>query len=216
MKIVLIGATGYVGSAILEEALNRGHEVTAIVRHPEKITPCKNLIAKKGDVFNDKELAQLIEGHEAVISAFNPFSSKETISDSYQKQITGTQLLINAVKKAGVKRVLMVGGAGSLEVAPGIQLVNTPEFPKEWKDMALAMSEVLTILKKEHQLPWTLLSPSALLKPGERSGKFRLGGDQLITDINGESKISTQDYAVAMIDELEIPKHTYKRFTVGY
>jgi len=216
MKIALIGATGYVGSSILIEALDRGHEVTAIVRHPEKISPHKNLTIKKGDVFNDKELIQIIIGHDAVISAFNPFQPSIATADGYQAQINGTESLIGTIKKAGVKRLLMVGGAGSLEVAPGALLVDTPEFPKEWKDMALAMGKVLSILKNETELSWTFLSPSALLQPGTRTGKFKLGKDQLISNENGESKISTQDYAVAMIDELENPKHANQRFTVGY
>jgi len=214
MKIALIGATGYVGSFILNEALHRGHQVTAIVRHPEKLPQHKNLIAKGGDVFNENQLAKLLAGHDAIICAFNPGWDNPTAI--YDLHVKGTNHIINAVKRSGVKRLLMVGGAGSLEVVPGKQLVDTPDFPAQWKQGALGTREALHILKKQHDLEWTFLSPSALLEPGERTGKYRIGGDQLLTDAAGKSKISTQDYAVAMIDELEHPKHVRKRFTVGY
>jgi len=215
MKIVLIGATGYVGSFILDEALNRNHQVTAISRHPEELTKHANLVSRKGDIFNIEELANLMSGHEAVISAFSPGTPSVDPAD-IELHAQGTIAIINAVKKTGVMRLLMVGGAGSLEVAPGQQLVDTPDFPAVWKYDALAAREALYILKKEQTLAWSFLSPSALLQPGERTGKFRLGTDQLIRDSCGESKISNQDYAVAMIDELENQRHTQKRFTVGY
>ena len=128
----------------------------------------------------------------------------------------GTTAIIAAVKKAGVKRVLWVGGAGGLEVKPGVQSVDTPEFPKDWKQGSLATREALNLLHKESGLEWSFLSPSADLSPGQRTGKFRLGRDQLLKDENGNSRISTQDYAMAMIDEVEKPKHIRQRFTVGY
>ena len=213
MKIALIGATGYVGSAILKEALDRGHDVTAIARHPGKLQAHAKLRPVRGDVSHADEVARLVTGHDAVISAFNPGWSNP---DIYDQQVKGTQAIINGVKKAGIKRVLFVGGAGSLEVKPGVQSVDLPEFPKDWKQGALATREALNLLRKEPGLDWTFLSPSADLSPGQRTGKFRLGKDQLLTDANGKSHISTQDYAVAMIDEVEKPKHIRQRFTVGY
>jgi putative NADH-flavin reductase len=214
MKIALIGATGYVGSEILAESLARGHDITAIVRHPEKLAPHKHLTVKKGDVFHP-ELSSLLFAHDVVISAFNAFGGV-SVEEGYQSQILGTYALIDAMKKAGIPRLLMVGGAGSLEVSPKLRLVDTPEFPKQWKEMALSMAEVLNILKQENELDWTFLSPSAMLEPGERTRKFRLGKNTLLRDSDGKSRISTQDYAVAMLDEVEKPVHSRQRFTVGY
>ncbi|RDI39942.1 NAD(P)-dependent oxidoreductase [Aquicella lusitana] len=216
MKIALIGATGFVGSYILAEALNRGHWVTALVRYPEKLPQYSNLIGKKMDVFDQAKLAQSIAGHDAVISAFNSFGEGLPDSKAMRLQVEGIKLIIHAVKTAKLKRLLVVGGAGSLDVRPKLQLVDTAEFPEEYKSMALAMREVLHILEAESSLDWTFLSPSALLQPGERTGKFRLGKNQLLSNEKGESKISTQDYAVAMLDELENPEHIRQRFTVGY
>ncbi|MDN5940961.1 MAG: NAD(P)-dependent oxidoreductase [Nitrospira sp.] len=213
MKVALIGATGFVGSAILHEALNRGHEVTAIVRHPEKLAAHAKLTPKKGDIYQEDEVSRLVAGHDAVISAFNPGWKNP---DIYQQQIEGTHSIINGVKKASVKRLLVVGGAGSLEVKPGLQLVDTPEFPLEYKQGSLAAREALNILRKDICLEWTFLSPSAVLEPGHRTGTFRLGTDQLLTDVKGESRISVEDLAKAMIDELDHPEHVRQRFTVGY
>jgi uncharacterized protein len=213
MKIALIGATGFVGSAILKEALDRGHEVTAIVRHPEKVQSHTKLRPQKGDVYNEDEVARVVAGQDAVISAFNPGWSNP---DIYNLQVKGTHAIINGVKKAGIKRLLFVGGAGSLEVKPGIQALDLPEFPSAYKQGALATREALNLLRKESALEWTFLSPSADISPGQRTGKFRLGTDQLLNDASGRSRISTQDYAVAMIDEVEHPAHIRQRFTVGY
>jgi putative NADH-flavin reductase len=213
MKIALIGATGFVGSALLKEAFNRGHEVTAIVRHPEKLQPHPKLHPKKGDVYDADEVARLVAGHDAVISAFNPGGSDP---DIYNHQIKGTRAIINGVKKAGITRLLFVGGAGSLEVKPGVQSVDLPGFPTECKQGALATREALSMLRKEPSLEWSFLSPSADLSPGQRTGKFRLGKDQLLVDASGKSHISVEDYAMAMIDEVEKPAHVRQRFTVGY
>ncbi len=213
MKLVIIGASGFVGSAILQEALNRGNEVTAIARHPEKVKSHPKLRTLKGDVNNEDEVARLVAGHEAVISAFNPGWKNP---DIYNQQVMGSRSIINGVKKAGVMRLLFVGGAGSLEVKPGVQSVDLPEFPAEYKQGALATREALNMLCKEASLEWSFLSPSADLFPGQRTGSFRLGTDQLIKDANGASRISVEDYAMAMIDEVEKPKHIRRRFTVGY
>lgn len=203
MTVALIGATGHVGSRLLAELVARGHKVTAIVRNPEKVPALPGVTAVKGDVFDRDELASLLAGHEAVISAVH-FSASDPA------------VLISAVKQSGVKRYLVVGGAGSLEVAPGVKLFDTPEFPAIYLDEARKGGAFLDLLKQEPALDWTFLSPSALIQPGERTGRFRLGADQLLVDAEGKSAISTEDFAVAMIDELEKPAHRRKRFTVGY
>lgn len=213
MKIALIGASGNIGSAIRDEALSRGHQVTAIVRRPEKITVTNpNLTVAKGDVLEGK-VDELVKGQDAVISAYNPGWDNP---DMYNEQIKAYQAIIDGVKKAGVKRLLVVGGAGSLEVSPGVQLIDAMDLPEQVKGGVLATRETLYMLQKETELDWTFLSPSMNIASGERTGKFRLGKDQLIKNEAGESRISTQDYAVAMIDELENPKHSRQRFTVGY
>jgi putative NADH-flavin reductase len=203
MKVALIGASGNVGTRILAELLNRGHEVTGVVRHPEKLSPQDGLNAKRGDVNDGAVLAELLAGHDAVISAVK-FQSADP------------QSLIGAVKSASVKRLLVVGGAGSLEVSPGVQLVDTPDFPEAYKPEALAGRDFLNVLRGERELDWTFLSPSALFVPGERTGKFRLGTERLLVSASGESMISMEDYAIALVDELETPRHSRQRFTVGY
>jgi putative NADH-flavin reductase len=202
-KLALIGASGNVGSKILAEALSRGHEVTGIVRTPNKLPQHPQLTAKRGDVFDAEGLAKLLAGHDAVISAVH-----YTASDP--------ALLLQAVKASGVRRYLVVGGAGSLEVAPGVTLVDTPDFPAAYKAEASKGRDYLTLLRGETGLDWTFLSPSAMLAPGERTGTFRLGDDQLLVGADGQSRISEEDYAVALIDELETPAHSRRRFTVGY
>lgn len=202
-KLALIGASGNVGSKILAEALSRGHQVTGIVRNPEKLPQHPALTAVRGDVFDAEGLATLLAGHDAVISSVH-----YTASDP--------ALLLQAVKASGVGRYLVVGGAGSLEVAPGVALVDTPDFPALYKAEASKGRDYLTLLRGETGLDWTFLSPSAVIAPGERTGKFRLGGDQLLVGADGQSRISQEDYAVALIDELEQPAYSRKRFTVGY
>ncbi len=213
MNIVLIGATGYVGSAILKEALDRNHEVTAVARNTEKLPFHPHLHALKADVSREGEVARLVAGHEAVISAFNPGWSNP---DIYNQQINGTRAIINGVKEAGVKRLLFVGGAGSLEVSPGVQVLDLPEFPSEFKQGALATREALAHLRQETALDWTYVSPSVDLFPGSRTGRFRLGTDYMLKDAKGASRISVQDFAMAMIDELEKPAYVRSRCTVGY
>jgi putative NADH-flavin reductase len=203
MKVAQIGASGNVGSRILTELLNRGHEVTGIVRHPEKLQRHDRVVVKRGDINDEAGLATLLAHHDAVISAV-------------RFQSANPRSLIEAVKKAGVKRLLVVGGAGSLEVSPGVQLVDTPDFPEAYKPEALAGRDFLNILRGEQELDWTFLSPSALFVPGERTGKFRLGTDRLLVNANGESRISMEDYAIALVDELETPRHSRQRFTVAY
>jgi putative NADH-flavin reductase len=213
MKIAIIGASGQIGAFIRDEALTRGHQVTAIVRHPEKIA-LRNprLTVMKADILKDN-VDGLVKGHDAVISAYNPGWS---YPDIYNEQIKGAEAIISGVKKSGIKRLLFVGGAGSLEVAPGVQVLDTATFPENTKGGVLATRETLYMLRKEKELEWTFLSPPTSIKPGERTGHYRVGKDQLLKNEKGESKISTQDYAVAMLDELEKPQHTRERFTVAY
>ncbi|MBS7699786.1 MULTISPECIES: NAD(P)-dependent oxidoreductase [unclassified Chelatococcus] len=202
MKVALIGASGNAGSRILAELVRRGHSVTAIARHPEKISAEPNVTPKKGDVFDGEGLADLLKGHDAVISSVHFLASDPDV-------------LIEAVRASGVKRYLVVGGAGSLEVAPGIALVTTPDFPSAYKAEAVKGGDFLKRLRGIDDLDWTFLSPSALFVPGERTGQFRLGKDELLTNDRGSS-ISFEDYAVALVDEVENPAHIRQRFTVGY
>jgi len=203
MKVALIGASGFIGSRLLAELSARGHAVTAIVRNPEKVAALPGVTAVKGDVFDKDGLAKLVAGHDAAISAVH-FSASDP------------QILLAAVKQSGVKRYLVVGGAGSLEVAPGVRLFDTPEFPAIYLDEARKGGVFLDLLKQEQGLDWSFLSPSALIQPGERTGQFRLGTDQLLVDAKGNSAISAEDYAIALVDELEKPAHSRRRFTVGY
>ncbi len=203
MKVALIGASGQAGSRLLAELTRRSHRVTAIARHPEKIAASPLVTAKKGDVFDREGLVALLKGHDAVISSIH-----FTASDP--------KTLIEAVREAGVKRYFVVGGAGSLEVAPGVKLIDTPQFPAAYKPEAAKGGEFLELLRTSAgDLDWTFLSPSAMFVSGERTGKFRLGKDQLLTNDKGSS-ISFEDYAIAAVDELEKPGHIRQRFTVGY
>ncbi|AAK87755.1 MULTISPECIES: NAD(P)-dependent oxidoreductase [Agrobacterium] len=201
-KIALIGASGNAGSRILKELSDRGHQVTAIARNPEKIAALPNVVAKKGDVFDQAALSELLKGHDAVISSVH-FTASDPAT------------LIEAVRASGVQRYLVVGGAGSLEIAPGQRVVDLPDFPAAYKAEATKGAEFLDKLKQEKQLDWTFLSPSAEFVPGERTGKFRIGKDNLLSNEQG-SRISFEDYAIALADEIEKPQHSRQRFTVGY
>ncbi len=212
LNIALIGASGFIGSALLKEALARGHQVTALVQTPSKLSPAGALKAVKTDVLDTAALAAQLKGHDAVISAFSGHAQADTLG-YYMK---GIESIVAATRQSGAPRLLVVGGAGSLEVAPGVQLLDTPQFPDAYKPTAEGARKALALLRKESSLDWTMLSPSAVIAPGERTGQFRLGGDQLLADAQGNSKISVEDFAVALIDELEKPAHTGKRFTVGY
>lgn len=201
-KIALIGASGNAGSRILKELSDRGHKVTAIARSPEKIASLPNVVAKQGDVFDQAGLSELLKGHDAVISAVH-FTASDPVT------------LIEAVRASGVPRYLVVGGAGSLEIAPGQRVVDLPDFPAAYKAEATKGAEFLDRLRGEKQLDWTFLSPSAEFVPGERTGKFRIGKDELLSNAEG-SRISFEDYAIAIVDEIEKPQHSRQRFTVGY
>lgn len=207
MKLALIGATGYTGSRILNEALSREHRLTALVRDVAGLPSHLNLIPRAIDVTDTKSLRDTLEGHDAVISAFNP--GKDATGQ-------GPHSIIEAVKGHPTLRLLVVGGAGSLEVAPGRRLVDEPDFPAAWKDGALKTAEFLTLLRSEPGISWTFVSPAAKLSPGARTGRYRVGGDQLLTDEHGESRISVEDFAVAMLDEAENGTHHRARISVAY
>ncbi len=202
MKVALIGASGAAGSRILKELSDREHIVTAIARHPEKIATLSGVTAKAGDLHEPATLAERLHGHDAVISAVH-----FTASDP--------QALIDAVRRSGVKRYLVVGGAGSLDVAPGQRLLDQPDFPEAYRPEAVAGAAFLDLLRTVDDLDWTFLSPSAMFVAGERTGKFRIGRDELLSNASGSS-ISFEDLAVALVDELERPAHIRQRFTVGY
>ncbi|MBC5642478.1 NAD(P)-dependent oxidoreductase [Parabacteroides sp. BX2] len=214
-KMVIIGATGYVGSAILKEALGRGHQVKAIVRDPSKLTLIHpHLKVVGGNVTDTDFLSRELAKSDAVISAFNPGWSNPHI---YEETLEGYGSILCAVRNSGVHRFLMVGGAGSLLVAPGRQLMDEPDVPKKLLPGIRGMAKVYTdLLLPEKSVDWVFLSPAANMAPGERTGKFRLGKDELIVDESGDSNISVEDFAVAMIDELEQEKHHQERFTLGY
>lgn len=211
-KIAIIGASGYVGTALLNEAEKRGHQVSALVRHPEKITENAHVTAVKADVLDTDGLAKLLAGHDLVISAYNPGWQEQDIRNIH---IKASRSITEAVKQAGLKRLIVVGGAGSLEIN-GAQLVDSPEFPAEYKEGALGARQALNDLKTETALDWTFVSPAILLVPGEATGTFRLGKDSPVFDDKGESKITVGDLAVAIIDEAEQGKHIRQRFTAAY
>ena len=202
--IAILGITGRAGSRIANELLQRGHTVTGIARNVAGVAPRDGLQVKAGDATKGDTLAPLLRGHDAIVST--------TRFDGGSDAAT----LVAAAKQAGVPRLLVVGGAGSLEVAPGVAVVDTPNFPAAYKAEALAGRAFLEALRGERELDWTFISPSALFEPGERTGKFRLGGDQLLADAAGASRITMEDYAIALVDEIESPKHSRRRFTVGY
>jgi uncharacterized protein len=216
MKVALIGASGFVGIAILNELLQRGHQVTAIVRNPGKIAPAENVTAVSANVLNETEIKNAVAGHDAVISAYN---AGWTNPDLYNEFLKGAQTIQEGVKQSGVKRLIFIGGAGSLFIAPGQQLVDTEAFPAEWKPGALAARDYLNILKKETELDWTFLSPAVEMHQGtsgNRKGKYRTGLESPVFDADSRSMISVEDTAVAIVDELESPKHIRQRFTVAY
>ena len=217
MKIALIGATGFVGAPVLSELLSRGHTVTVLARNPSKLAAQSELnpglTVVAADALDATPVAKAVAGHDAVISAYNPGWSEPKIHDLF---LQGSQAILDGVKQSGVKRVLVVGGAGSLYVAPGLQLVDTPPFPAEYKQGALAARELLNRIKLESTLEWSFLSPPIGLAPGERTGQYRVGADDLLPGQGDQpAGISVADLAVAIVDEMEKAQHVRRRFTVA-
>jgi putative NADH-flavin reductase len=208
MNVTLFGATGKSGARILHELLERKHHVTAIVRDPSRLPSQPGLTIRKGDLSDVAQVADVVRGTEAVLSAYGPGLN------SPGDLVGATKRLVAGLKQAGVQRLLMVGGAGSLEVAPGVQLVDSAFLPAEWKPIALAHRDALDVLKAS-DLDWTSICPAAYFEPGQRTGAYRIGKDNLIADEKGESRISMEDYAIAMVDELETHAHPRQRFSVG-
>ena len=214
-NVVLIGASGFAGTAILNELLHRGNKVTVIVRNPEKISiNDANLAVFKADVSDVEAITNICKGKDAVISAYNPGWTNPNI---YEETLKNYPLILKAVKQSGVKRLLCVGGAGTLFCAPGIRVVDAGVIPAEIMGGVKSLGEFyLNSLCNEKEIDWVFFSPAGTLEPGQRTGVFRLGKDDLIVDKNGNSHITVEDYAVAMVDELEQENHHRERFTIGY
>jgi|RhiMetdeSRZDD1v2_1073273.scaffolds.fasta_scaffold1009345_1 putative NADH-flavin reductase len=209
MRLALYGAGGTIGRRITQEALQRGHRVTAIGRDPAKLEPpASGLAVLRGDVLEPVGVARAVAGHDAVISAVGAGNGPSDLV------VRAAHSLIEGLSRAGVRRLLVVGGAGSLEVAPGVQLVDAPDFPAEWRAPALAHRDALAVYRTA-DVDWTYFSPPAILEPGERTGRYRTGRDQLLTNADGKSRISAEDFAVALLDEVERPRHLRERITVA-
>ncbi len=208
--IALFGATGKIGSHILDEALARGHKVTAVVRDPQRALKPRHLLeCKPGDILKPASVALSTRGNDVVVSAYGPGAG------SAEQIVMAAKALVEGVAAEQPMRLIAVNGAGSLQVSPGVQLMDTPDFPHAWKSIAQAHREALDIFRAA-KFDWACISPPALLEPGNRSGKYRTGTDQLIVDGNGKSWISFEDFAVAIVDEIENPHFHRQRFTVGY
>jgi putative NADH-flavin reductase len=209
MNIVVYGATGNAGGAIVKELISRGHNTTGVARHVDSLKQTQGVIAKTDDLSTVDAIAEIIKGADAVVSAYNPPSDNANALNGV------TRREIEAVKKSGQQRLLVVGGCGLLEVAPGMTLIKSGKMPVEYMPLALAHESALHELK-ESDINWTYLSCALYFVPGERTGKFRLGASELVADANGDSRISFADYAIAMVDEIEQPTHERRSFSIGY
>jgi len=211
LKIALFGATGMIGSRIAAEAARRGHQVTALARNPARVpADVANLKAAQADVMDAASVTAAARGHDVVASAYAP------PMDDVALITKATRALVDGTRAAGIMRLVVVGGAGSLEVAPGEQLVDTEGFPDAYKAIALAHRDVLPILRAAADLDWTFFAPAAVIAPGERKGTFRTGAGSLIVDAQGNSSISAEDYAIAFVDELEQGRFVHQIATVAY
>lgn len=215
MKVAIIGATGFLGKSLVNEFSNRNHKVTAISRNPEG-TDTENITYVKADVFDTDNLAEILKGHDIVVSAYNPGWTNPNI---YDDAIAGSKAIQEAVKQSGVKRYIYIGGAGSLYIAEELQLIDTPQFPAEYKAGASAARDYLNIIKEEKDLDWAFFSPAIEMHQGittGRTGNYRLGLDNPVFDADGRSILSGEDVAVVLADEAENPKHHQQRFTAAY
>jgi putative NADH-flavin reductase len=211
LKIALFGATGMIGSRIAAEAARRGHQVTALARNPARVpADLANVTAAQADVLDAASVSAAVRGHDVVASAYAP------PKDDSAAVSKATHALVDGVRAAGLKRLVVVGGAGSLEVAPGKQLVDTDGFPDAYKAVALAHRDAFDYYRGITDLDWTFFAPAALIAPGERTGKFRTGANTLISDAEGNSRISAEDYAIAFVDELEQGRFVRQIATVAY
>jgi putative NADH-flavin reductase len=212
MKIAVFGASGRIGSRIVTEALSRGHDVTAVVRHPEDYTLIHDhLKVARADLFKAQDVETAAFDQDAVVCAYSNTNGAPA-STIAELPIP----LIKGMKQAKTKRLIIIGGAGSLEVASGLQLVDTPNFPQEYKTTSLAHRDALKLYKNDNELEWTYVSPAAEIAPGERTGRFRTGTNKLLKDEQGKSFISMEDFAIAIVDEIENPMHIREQMTVAY
>jgi len=209
MNVVVYGATGNSGSEIVKELVERGHKVTGVARNVDKLKDVAGVEAKTDDLSNADAVAAIIKGADVVVSAYQP------PPDNTDKLIDVTKLQIEAVKKAGGPRLVVVGGAGQLEVAPGVTLIKSGYLPAEYLPIAISHEKAAEVLKGS-DINWTYIAPAAYFVPGERTGKYRTGTNNLVSDEKGESKITFADYAIALVDEIEKPKHARQVFSVGY
>jgi uncharacterized protein len=219
MKIAILGSTGFVGGFILTEALTRPElDVTAIVRNPDAVPSHDRLTVLKGDIFDSAALVDAMRGHDAVIHAFHPGRGAD-MADVYDQSVAGHEAIIAATRAAGVPRLVCVGGAASLMTPEGKEYLDSTHWDKEfdpYRNSIIGTRALYYLLKPVTDLDWVFLAPSAWLRPGERTGVFRTGKDDMLFAPDGSSKISNEDYALAMIDEVITPKHHRERFTVGY
>jgi putative NADH-flavin reductase len=211
MKLLIFGASGLLGTRLVTEALDRGHEVTAIARDSARLDDRGGRVrTASADATDPGSVAAVAGGHDVAVSAVTQHDAPEVL-------VAAARGLLEGLARAGVPRLISVGGAGSLEVAPGKRLVDTPDFHEEWKPEALAATAALDVFRQtDTPVEWSFVSPGALLAPGERTGRYRLGGDQLLVDADGRSHISMEDFAIAILDEVEDPKHPRQRFTAAY
>jgi len=211
MRLAVYGAAGMIGGRIVSEALRRGHRVSALVRTTGKLAAAVGVDEMQADAADVGQASRLLAGHDAVVCAISPRNERGP-----QLMALTVLALSRALPEAGLRRLVMVGGAGSLEVAPGKRLMDTPLFPEAYKAEAKAQAEALALLRLQDQLDWTYISPAGVIQPGTRTGAYRIGGEQLLVDATGQSRISAEDYAVALVDELERGSHLKQRITVAY
>ncbi len=214
MNIVLFGASGNIGTRIMQESLDRGHSVTAVVRNPARIlVHHPNLEVEKGDVLDAAQVTLFAAGNDVAVSAFGPGIGNSVNYALFRK---ATESLLKGTKDAGVRRFINVGGAGSLFISPGVQLVDSPRYPEALRAYASAQRDTLELFRREKELEWTFFCPAIFTEPGKRTAKFRLGKDEPVFDSSGECRISIEDFAVALVDEIENPHFIRERFTIGY
>ncbi|HBW18395.1 MAG: NAD(P)-dependent oxidoreductase [Streptosporangiaceae bacterium] len=213
MNVLLFGASGAIGCAIAGELVRRGHAVTGVTRTgtPLDDLPVEVII---GDAADPDSVARLAAGRDAVVSAVGP--RRDPAEDAEQSLLGAARGLVAGLRRAGVRRLVVVGGAGSLEVSPGERLVDTPGFPRAWRPAALAHADALDVFAAADDLDWTYISPAAQIGPGERTGKFRVGGDQLLRDEAGHSLIAIPDFAIAVADAIESGGPARQRISVAY